>query len=438
MDKKTRRRTAVELLKDLLIVLLACSALWMIGAEGLGSRVWGGTEESPRITGTQNAVYGDQEGARPSRITVTLQNDGEPERCVVQYDDSAVDALFQQTAGLLMEALSSAEEPQAIPRSAWNQALIQAPGFCFDFQGELPLSVLSGWLGVECSLPDAAVRRVLLTVWKDSVALYYYDRTGETWYRCTTQVVSAAQLEHALSGLSANGAYYAFESEETAAMDPDTVLVSAPGPVSLCQTSNPASGGQSSLEELMTGLGFNLSGCVFYPAADEEVARSGSDTLRLSSQGVLEYSAGADKSQQFPTAAIPGESEVFSAVESCRQILLQTAAKYSGQARLYLSGVEQTKEGWHVEFEYSVNGIPVQLKSGPAASFEVRGGSITDFTLRLRSYEAGEGQQLILPPVQAAAAMDALDLRGRELQLTYRDTGEDTAVPGWMAVTDEG
>ena len=33
--------------------------------------------------------------------------------------------------------------------------------------------------------------------------------------------------------------------------------------------------------------------------------------------------------------------------------------------------------------------------------------------------------------------MGALELEGRELQLMYRDSGEDRVIPNWMAVVDK-
>lgn len=437
MDKRNRRRTAVELGKDVLIVLLTCSALWMLGGSGLLQRLELSREESPQVTSTQNAATEQVQAARPMRITATLAGDGEPERCSLQYDDAGVDGVFQQVAGLLMETLSSAEAPQTVNRRAWEQALAQAPGICFDFQGDMPLSVLAGWLNVELELPDTVTRRLLLTVWQDQVALYYSALDDGSWYRCTTPVVSRAQLEHALEGLSANGAYYAFESEHTGQMARDTLLVPEPGPLPVYVASNPVSGGRSALENLMADLGFNLSGCVFYSAAGEEVARSGSDTLRLSTGGMVEYHAGQEGARQFPVTPIAGESGVFAAVESCRQLLQSSMNSRCGQARLYLSRVEQRGSGWHLEFEYSLDGVSVGLKSGPAARFEISAGAITAFTLALRSYAPGEEWQLTLPPVQAAAAMTALELEGRELQLMYRDTGEERVVPNWTAVVSE-
>lgn len=437
MDKRRKPwRTAVEFGKDVLIVVLACSAIWLVSNEGLLQRVSLAGEERPQITGQQETVTGQTDAARPMRITVTLRDGEVLERCVVQYDEAAVDDVFQRVAGILMETLSSVGAPETVSRWEWERALAQTPGFCFDFQGEMPLSVLSGWLNVEQELPEVFVRRLLLTVWGDSVALYYCDPAQDSWQRCTTQVVSPVQLENALEGLSANGAYYAFESETTSGMAPDTVLVPEPGSMPVYTAANPVAGGRSALEGLMEDLDFNLTGCVFYSAADEEVARLGSDTVRLSTEGVLEYHADEDGAQQFPVTTIPGESELFSVVESCRKLLQQGVNGRCGQGRMYLSGVEQTAQGWKLEFEYSLNGAGVTIKTGPAAQFTVRDGCITGFTIRLRSYSVGEERQLILPPVQAAAAMSALALEGRELQLMYRDGGEERVVPNWTAIAD--
>ena len=186
----------------------------------------------------------------------------------------------------------------------------------------------------------------------------------------------------------------------------------------------------------MSDLNINLSGCVFYPAAGEEVARIGSDTLRLSTAGVLEYHADEENARQFPVIPISGKSETFTVVESCRQLLHQVMTERCGQARVYLAGVEQTQRGWRVEFEYSLNGVGVAMEKGSAAVFDIRNGHITSFTLRLRSYAQKEETQPVLPPVQAAAAMSALSLRGQELRLVYPDSGEERLVPGWVAVTD--
>ena len=435
MDKRKKLCAVVELGKDILIVGLICSAIWMLTSGGLMKRLGQREADPSQITGMQHHAAVQEEAVLPLSITATLSQSGEPVRYAALYNPQAVDGLFQETAGLLVETLSSAEDPQKITRREWEQALGRAPGVSFDFRGEMPLSALTGWLKAELGVPDALVRRLLLTAWEDWAALYYQDVTTGIWYRCVTQVVSRAQLENAVAGLSPNGAYYAFESPLTAALEEDTLLLPNPEDLSICAASNPMSGGRGALEVLMTELGFNLSGCVFYSGAGEEVGRSGSDTLRLSKQGVVEYHTDESGQPRFPIQSGSGNSRVYEVVNSCSQLLWQAVHTRCGQARTYLSRVEETQNGWRLEYEYSINGIPIQLKSGPAAVFEVENGSITSFTLRLRSYNTGEQRQIILPPVQAAAAMTALELEGREMMIQYQDRGEERVVPGWTAVS---
>lgn len=438
MDKRKKLRAVVELGKDVLIIALICSAVWMLTNGGLMKRLGQRDEDSAQVTGMQHHAAVQEEAVLPLSITATLSQGSEPVRYAALYDSQAVDSLFQTTAGLLVETLSSAEQPQEISRREWEQALGRAPGISFDFQGEMPLSALTGWLNVQLGIPDALVRRVVLTAWEDSAALFYQDVSTGARYRCVTQVVSGAQMENTVSDLNPNGAYYAFESQLTAALEEDTLLLPNPGDMSVYTAANPMVGGRGALEGLMTELGFNLSGCVFYSGAGEEVGRSGSDTLRLSKQGVVEYHTDESGQPHFPIQSDSGYSQVYEVVNGCSQLLWQAVHTRCGQARTYLSRVEQTQTGWHLEYEYSLSGIPVQLKNGPAAVFEVQNGRIISFSMQLRSYTSTEQDQIILPPVQAAAAMSALELEGRELVLQYQDRGEEWVVPGWTAVSGKG
>ena len=68
----------------------------------------------------------------------------------------------------------------------------------------------------------------------------------------------------------------------------------------------------------------------------------------------------------------------------------------------------------------------------PAAEFTVRGGQITDYTIRFRTYEATGETTLVLREQLAAAALSALDREGRELILCYEEIG-DLAQAGWVA-----
>ncbi len=425
----SKARRAVELVKDALIILLACSALWlMTRSQVLGpvSRLF--SKDAP-LTGTGQAQGGERpDAARPLGVAAVLVREGGAVRYGVRSDESARDALFQRTAGLLVEALSSAGDPEPVSRGQWETALTARTGVCFDFQGEVPLPVLTRWLDGGQSKLTATVRRLLLADCQGTAALYYRDEGSGNYWRCRSEVVDLPRLEEALSGLTGNGVFYAFESEQYADLDPDTLLSQeAPAPA-VFTASNPAAGGQAALEALASDLDFaiNTNG-VYY--AGEWVARSGSDTLRLTSRGTVSYLAGEGESDRFRTS----EDGLFGAVETCRRLAAAALGGRCGQARVYLVSAAETEGGWEVRFGYSLNGVPVQLEEGCAAGFLVENGRVTQFTLRVRSYADSGERRAVLPIRQAAAALTAGGLSGEELLLVYADGGGETVSAGWAA-----
>ena len=80
MDKRKKWRGAIELGKDVLILLLACSALWMLSSVGLFRRVNLTKPQQPQIIGQQQTVTGQADAARPLRLTATLRGGEAPER----------------------------------------------------------------------------------------------------------------------------------------------------------------------------------------------------------------------------------------------------------------------------------------------------------------------------------------------------------------------
>lgn len=432
MDKGRKRRRAIELAKDVLIVLLTCSALWLVTRSQIMSSINGLLQEETPAGGTHETQGGTRADARPLRIVASLPGETRTGRCALQYDQVAVDGLFQQVVGLLVETLSSAGAPEEVTRSQWEQALTTPPSLCLDFQGEIPLTVLSGWLAGEEIDNTATVRRLVLTVWEKSVALYYQDRNDGSYYRCLSEVANGQHLTEALVSLQDNGAYYAFESGQYDWLDPDTLLTDSVPTPDVYQVKNPLSGDQSALEQIMTALDLPVNSSSFYSVGDERVARIGGDNLRLSGNGVVEYHA-EEGSSLFTAAAQPEDATLFQVVEACRKLAAATVGSNAGQARLYFSGVRESEEGLEVSFNYCLNGIPVRLEDGTAAWFQVENGRITRFVLRYRSYTDSGETSVVLPIPQAAAAMEAMGLEGEELLLVYSDNGGETVSASWAA-----
>ncbi|MCI8303823.1 MAG: hypothetical protein HFF52_04255 [Lawsonibacter sp.] len=439
-----KRRRAVELAKDVLILLLTCSAVWLASQTRLAAPLQGLLrEEGPQALPGQSQGESRAEGALPMAMAANLPGTSVPAegafersegaRCGICYDQAACQELFQRVAGPLAETLSSAGAPERITRRGWEEALTNGLGVYMDFQGQVPMPVLVGWLSGEETALTATVRRLALTARDGGVDLYFRDEEDGNYYRCRSEVADSFPLLEALSGLTDNGAFFAFESQLYEDIDPDTLLLpDAPSPASYTVT-NPINTAQGTLEALVQDLGFSLNSTSFY-STDEQVARSGDDSVRLSDRGVALYQyEGRGTGGLFPVLSQGNAGTLFDSVETCRQLALSAMGARCGEARLYLSSVQWNGKGWEIDFDYSLNGIPVLLERGCAARFWVEDGQVMQFSIWLRSYTAGSSLLLVLPPRQGAAALAAQGLKGGELLLTYTDSGGDTLTAGWSA-----
>ena len=432
MDKRTK---VVERVKSLLIVLLACSAVFLASRTSL-SRPLGDLFSPQSDSGGANVYQVPTqrlEMARPVAMAAAIPGEGRILRYGVQYDADSCDALFQQGASLLVEALSSADTPREISRQEWEQAMSTAPGLYFDFLGQLPLDVLASWLSApDCTLTGTA-RRMALAVQDGQVVLCYYDTEKQSYYACTAGVVNPDHLAQAVSGLSGNGAFFAFEGEGYTSLAPDTLLLPEEPEAPLYQSANPLSGESSSLSALLEDLYFPVESTAFYSAGDEQVARNGGESVRLSRRGVLEYSCDGLEDSRYVIGGQENKAGVIEAAEYCRYLAQQTLGERCGQARLYLSRAAEDSGALRLDFEYCLNGAAVSLEGGSAASFLVENGRVVQFTLRFRSYTAGGQTALLLPQRQAMAVLEQLGDTGRELRLVYTDRGGETVSAQWAA-----
>ena len=119
----TERRRLIELGKDILIVLLTISALWLAGRNqmlGPLTRLINGEETQLPVAG-QTAGKDLWEGIRPLRIAARLPGEEESAICGILYEEAACDTLFGQVAGVLVETLTGAVTPEAVTREDWER-----------------------------------------------------------------------------------------------------------------------------------------------------------------------------------------------------------------------------------------------------------------------------------------------------------------------------
>lgn len=426
---KRRRKRIVERVKSVLILLLSCSAVYLVMLIQ-STVVPSGLLSHPSTGGGGLAAADPAETARPLRMAAVIPAGGsEVQRFGVQYSDADTADLFQQAYTILVEALSSANQPKEVTEAEWRQALAAAPGLYFDWQGEVPLAVLDGWLSVDNPLLTGSVRRMVLAAREGRVFLCYFDETAGRYYACGSDVVSVRRLEEVVEALRDNGARFAFETEEYGGLEPYTLVLEQPLSPAVYASVDPLEGGQR-LGALQEALDFPESSASF-SGVDEQVIRSRNDTLRIGANGTVTYEPAAEGSDRYP---LPGTG-IYEAVEGCRDLAQRAVSAVGGEERLFLLSAQETgQNSWEIRFGYSLNGIQVRLgEDGWAARFTVEQGRITGFQLRTRRYTDAGTTTVVLPERQAMAAMEAKGHENEELLLVYLDTGAEMVTASWAA-----
>ena len=435
MDKRKTRRRAAEGIKSALIVLLAVSAVYLalrtqLFEEALNT---GGDDGISQLLPTAGGS-GESGSAtvRPVRMAV-MSDTG---RYGVQYSDEETDALFSRTASLLVEALGSAGVPREVTRQEWEDALGRTSSICFDFLGALPFENLQAWLSVgqgTTSLSGSARRLALSPGEDDGVLLYYINEEDGLYYACSADVLRQSQLHTAVSGLGGNGARFAFETEEYAGLDPDTLLLQKPPAMPCYASADPLAGetGDAIRLEIAEALRFRVQGNTTYSGADGMVIKSGGDTLRMGQSGVVTYESDGQTAPLFPVSS----TRIPDVLDAAWAVLTETVLPYSGEGRLYLRQVETGEDGTvELCFDYSLSGAEVTLGTGLcAAHFVAEDHQITHFTLYLRTYTATGETDTALPELQAQAAAAALGAEQPELRMRYQDSLTEPVRAGWIA-----
>lgn len=453
MGRKHRR--LIEIGKDILIAVLALSAVYLTfrtqitnfapqSGGWLGSLVQLVGGGAGQLLGPAEPEAPREVPVYPARVVVT---NADLARYSVQYDTTATDEVFGRVFSVLGEALSSAESPSRVSEQTWREALSERPGVYFDFLGQYPLETLLSWLeqGAENAALTGTARRLLLAEDGNGRAvLYYHNAADGSYYACGTSGAVLNHLRSAVEGVGSNGLKYAFEydsSEGLANLYPYVLLDTQPPSPPVYQVSNPLGNLEDqdavwSLLSSMEALGFqSQSGTPYQPGSGEWVVNEGTDQLRISAGGTISFRTDEGAEARYPVLQAGESPTATELLDAVQPIAAGTIGERCGEARLYLIGLTELADGtWQADFGYSLNGAAVQLYSeGYAARFLIQNGAVVEFTLHFRSYTATGETSSVLPEVQAAAALGALEAEGGELVLCYEDSGGETVQAGWIA-----
>lgn len=424
------KRRIIELGKDVLIALLVVAILALtilaLPSETLTARPWMARLLRPfagvlglsqaELTYTEKAVPA-LDAAQPLRISI--RNTAGRYSC--QYDFAQLDSVYETLGSALGQALDTAQELTQTTRTKLYTAL-EAPSAMLWYPAVLPVEVLGAWLGVETQLDACTAEILALSIQGETVRLYL---VGEECWVCDTQIAPDTLLQ-TLDSFRPDGSRFAFEDEsglyQTVA--PLSLIASDSTRIFTATAQNPCD--SRFVMALATTMGFNPYGDTSYTdAAGNAFFSETSCSLSVSAAGELHYENSSDTRLSAPSDADE------SVIETARSLLEELGGSVMGSARLYLSSFTRTEDGAVCCFDYVLSGVPVLQQQGrePAARVVFTGETITELTLRLKTYTLGSQTAAVMPAAQAAAIV----AKGTLLRVCYDDAGTGELSAGWRA-----
>ena len=185
---RSSRQRLVELGKDILIVALTCSAVYLAGLTPMMTqlRSW----MAPSAPTAQAQPRQARDSVTPYSVAVrnSLGLYG------VSYDQATVERVFSQLSPLIGEALQDSQ------------------GVYCRFQGEVPLEALAAWLGEGSALTGGAETVVL---GRDGERVWLGWQAGDAYYRAPTGLSYPDRVRDTLEDFGPNGAAFAYALRET-------------------------------------------------------------------------------------------------------------------------------------------------------------------------------------------------------------------------------
>ena len=410
------KQRALDWLRRGLIVLLLLSALLLLRHTGYYTGFRDLLSGAADTVGSTAAAAGETPRAAVNVLPLTAAVCG-PEggaRFGAAYSEEP-STIFRRFSVELGEALGTADSPVEIGEAAFRECLTGC-GVCFRFACPVQLQLLSGWLGTEMSgeAADAETAFLCLAASETETSLCYRTTEGQ-YFRCAT-AAKADALRARTAEYPPNGALYAWETDRLEGGD--TLLLTDPPAYSQVRSAvTLPQGGER--DALLLAMGMNSFVASSYTEADGTVVYVNEETsLRLNPSGTVFFRVATG-----PDA--PEDVSLAAAADSAWRVAERSIAPLCGDAALYFAGAgyNESQRTVTVLLDYMVDGIPVALASGHAAEIVLRGDTLIQARLQLRSFTRTEERASALPWLQAAAIAAA---RGGEPQLVYADAGEAT------------
>lgn len=429
-----KKTSLLEVGKNLAILCLACSAVY------LASQVEAFTKFSAyfhqvETTGHSQSFTNPQaqeEAIYPHSLLAIRHTESGQEQIVVHYDENAMINAFALSTQILKEALSSLQtsQIQTITQADFQSALSTAPSLYLDWPGQIPLSILSQWMSEsQTATTSAQLSRMLLTPSDGGMALLYQE--NNQFFSAPLPVLTEERLATVLTQLSGAPAQFAFQNPLYQDISPLSLFsLDLPQPHQYTATTPYQE--TSGMTKLLEDLGFQTTSQGKYNATDGVVVRSGSESLRLSPNGMLWYQGEGSRRYTLP---FQGETISLSQqIEGCFHFTTNLLSSIQSPLQVSLYAVSEEENLKKISFSASLQGIQLSYDNAPElAEFWLDGDTIQSFVLYYRSYLPTEETSVLLPVLQAQAILTSMEQSQSKLQVMYQDSGSEQMTASWLS-----
>lgn len=384
-------------------------------------------EDSLSLSSRQETMTDNSAGAMPIRFAAR----GTEGLYGVEYNTDGLQEAYEATAAVWAQALEQAEVPSAVHMDTYSKALTRQM-LMIEYDGDVPVDILAGWLGCEAqSLQDCTLGTMVLCR-EENNRFQLYFRDGQK-IRCAATRVEENVFDAVVRQFEPNGCKLAAEEGQTAVPD----LLYGTEQAVFEVMSFHAYSGSDGMELLLEAFGMDAAAAQqkAYQTDDETVYVSGSDTIRLSDTGSLEYrgtgvsvktAQGHDRLMQYVQTAYRITGEALEAMDS-------------GAAPALLRAESRENGRYVVDFGMQINSVPADNSAGYFARYVFDDGTLVQAKMSLRTCES-TGESIAVMPVRQAAASQVLDA-DMKLSLRYVDTahrwnGEAAEDDLWNADSD--
>ena len=370
-------------LKNIVIVLLLCSILWLTFLALPNSL----RSSLPRpLQGLLGMEAAGESAAIPHRqvtaagmpLSISLSKDGS--RATVRRSAAALEETYRSLSPYLGQALASAGALQSATEEDLHKALEQ--GALFSFGGSIPAGTLCLWLTGQESNLAAGASDFLLSAQGKQVTLYL---VGSEVFRCST-ALSSSVLLGAMNTTPDGTGFAPAESglHPLTLWEQDVILPT-------WTASHPVTAEFAT--RLAVSLGLNPYGSAYTDPSGNTVFTETHWSLAVAADGTVTVAVTDSDVARFTAA----ENTPTEKIELVRSLLAVLTAELEGQQQLQLLSAQEDT----IAFTYVLEGVPV-LPAACTAEFDGR--TMTRLTLHLRSYQP-TGSTYTMMPLSAAASL---------------------------------